>query len=188
VRASAPRQGTWLFVVVIAVAACSGTVDRLFPTSQPAEIYRPPPLAASSTPAQPTSGALLSTPTRGIEAQPTLSCLNNLVFLEDLTIPDGTLVSPGSVIDKRWNVENNGNCNWDERFSLKLVAGSEMGAPVQQALYPARSGTQATVRILFTAPPEPGTYRSAWQAFSPEGELFGDPIFIEVVVEAPEGD
>ena len=39
--------------------------------------------------------------------------------------------------------------------------------------------------ILFIAPEEPGTYRSAWQARDPQGNLFGDPIFIEIVVPNP---
>jgi len=117
---------------------------------------------------------------------PTPTCLNNLLFVEDLSVPDGTLVSPGALIDKQWSVENNGSCNWDSHFILKLIAGPDMGAQIRQALYPARSGTRATIRMLFTAPQEPGTYRSAWQAFSPDELAFGDPIFIEVVVGNPE--
>jgi hypothetical protein len=54
----------------------------------------------------------------------------------------------------------------------------------EQALYPARSGTQVELRIVFTAPNEPGIYRSAWQAHDPEGQPFGDQFFIEIVVEA----
>jgi hypothetical protein len=105
--------------------------------------------------------------------------------VEDLSIPDGTLVTPGQRLDKRWRVENNGTCNWDERYRVKLIAGPPLGAPEEQALYPARAGTQAEVRILFTAPQETGTYRSAWQAFSPDGLPFGDPFFIEVTVGNP---
>lgn len=57
-----------------------------------------------------------------------------------------------------------------------------MGTPPEKALIPARSGNQAEIRIIFTAPTEPGSYRSAWQAQDPQGDLFGDPIFIEIVV------
>ena len=60
-----------------------------------------------------------------------------------------------------------------------------MGASTEQALFPARSGTQALVRISFTAPEEPGAYRSAWQAFDPQDQPFGDPFFIEVIVPEP---
>jgi hypothetical protein len=111
-----------------------------------------------------------------------------MVFLSDLSIPDGTAVTPGATLDKRWEVENSGSCNWDRSYSLRLVAGQEMGAGEQQALYPARSGTTAVIRILFTAPKEAGVYRSAWQAYGPGGEAFGDSIFIEVEVtdSAPE--
>ncbi|HSF80203.1 MAG TPA: NBR1-Ig-like domain-containing protein [Anaerolineales bacterium] len=188
-RAGSSWKGITLFPLLIILAACRGAVNQLFPEKPPEEIYRPPSISASSTPSHlPLLDAIQTTPTLVAEEQPTPTCVNNLLFLEDLTVPDGTLVPPGSVIDKRWSVENNGTCNWDERFRLKLVAGSEIGAQVEQALYPARSGTQATIRILYTAPQEPGTYRSAWQAFSPEGQPFGDPIFIEVIVESSDNE
>jgi hypothetical protein len=79
-------------------------------------------------------------------------------------------------------VENSGSCNWDERYHLKLTDGADLGAAHDQALYPARGGTKAVIRILFTAPSQPGTYRSSWQAYSPDGKAFGDPIFIEIIV------
>jgi len=92
------------------------------------------------------------------------------------------VVSPGEVLDKQWLVANTGTCNWDENYQLKLIAGPEMGAAGTQFLHPARSGFEAVIRINYIAPLEPGTYRSAWQAHSPSGEPFGDPIFIEIVV------
>jgi hypothetical protein len=115
-------------------------------------------------------------------AAPTPQCVDNLHYLQDLTIPDGSQVTPGSTLDKQWLVENNGTCNWDHAYRLRLIAGPDMGAPVEQALYPARSGTQAVIRIQFAAPSEANTYRSAWQAYDPQGIPFGDPIFIEIVV------
>jgi hypothetical protein len=112
-------------------------------------------------------------------------CTSGLIFLDDISIPDGTFVSPGQILDKRWSVENNGSCNWNQEFSLQLIAGPELGVSTEQALHPARSGSQAQIQILFTAPQEPGTHRSAWQARDPGGKLFGDPIFIEVTVVSP---
>lgn len=94
-------------------------------------------------------------------------------------------MEPGETLDKRWLVENSGTCNWDHRFSLRLIAGLNMGVETEMSLFPARSGTQSEVRIQFTAPPDPGAYRSAWQAQDPQGNFFGDPIFIEVVVPNP---
>jgi hypothetical protein len=64
------------------------------------------------------------------------------------------------------------------------MSGAELSASMDQALYPARSGAKATIRILFTAPSESGTYQSAWQAYNPQGQAFGDPVFIQVVVDS----
>jgi hypothetical protein len=94
-------------------------------------------------------------------------------------------VGTGQGLDKRWQVQNSGTCNWDSSYRMKLIAGPELSAQSEQALYPARSGTEMVIRILFTAPSEAGTYRSAWQAFDPQGEPFGEPFFIEVVVTSP---
>jgi len=101
----------------------------------------------------------------------------------DVTIPDGTAISPGSSIDKQWLVNNSGTCNWDSGYRLKWIGGDPLGAAAEQALYPARAGTEATLKIAFTAPAEPGSYQSAWQAHGPDGVAFGDPVFIEIVVQ-----
>jgi hypothetical protein len=152
---------------------------------EPPTPYRPPTIAAYATPPILPSETPTSTPLP-IQAPPPVAapaCTNNLTYLEDLSIPDGTVVSPGDALDKRWLVQNSGTCNWDDRYRLKFVSGSELGAPVEQTLYPARSGTEATIRILFTAPTEPGTYQSAWQAYDPQGQPFGDPVFIQIIIE-----
>ena len=99
----------------------------------------------------------------------TATCVDNLTYLEDLSLPEGTVVQPGASLDKRWLVKNSGTCNWDERYRLKLVSGAELSASIDQALYPARSGAKAIIRIVFTAPYTPGTYQNAWQAFDPRG-------------------
>jgi hypothetical protein len=70
-------------------------------------------------------------------------------------------------------------------IGLRLIAGSDLGSPSELALYPARSSTQVEIRILFTAPEEAGAHRSAWQAYAPDGEPFGDQIFIDIVVAEP---
>ncbi len=153
----------------LSLSACSGKAGTPTAYVPPTSINNTPPAITQAVPNLP-----------GSKLAP--ACLDNLYYLEDLTIPDGSLVAPGSSLDKQWLVENSGTCNWDEHYRLRLVAGSALAAPSEQALYPARAGTQAVIRILFTAPAEPGTYRSAWQAYDPQGQPFGDPIFIEVVV------
>lgn len=109
-------------------------------------------------------------------------CTNSLEYLQDVTIPDGTSISAGSQIDKQWLVRNNGTCDWDSTYRLKWFGGDPLGAAQEQVIFPAKAGTQVTLRILFTAPTAEGTYESAWQAFGPDGTVFGDPIFMKIVV------
>lgn len=175
----------WLGIVSLAIIACMGGPGVIFSlTNQKAEpttLFVPPTLQVTPTaaPAPIAQNAILQQPTD----PPAPDCSNNLLYISDMSIPDGTQVKPGERLDKRWEVENSGTCNWDQSYRLKLVAGSEMGVPAEQALYPARGGSKAVIRIVFTAPQEPGTYRSAWQAYDPGGNPFGDPFYIEVVVQ-----
>ena len=123
--------------------------------------------------------SISTTPTVSVTVGP---CSNDLKFVDDVTIKDGTIVTPGSIVDKQWLVTNSGTCNWDSTYRLKLINGDALGATAEQSLYPARAGTQATLRIVFTAPTEAGTYHSAWQAFAPDGSSFGDAVYMTINV------
>ena len=163
----------FLLGIFLLLSACSSEGEAT-PTLG---VYRPPTQAITATP--------LPVTTQEDEAErptPEPTCTDALWFFQDLTIPDGTEVSPGERLDKRWLVQNAGTCNWDDRYEVRLEAGSNMGVPATQALFPARSGLEVTIRMNFIAPDEPGTYRSAWQAYNSEDVPFGDPFFIEVVV------
>jgi hypothetical protein len=104
--------------------------------------------------------------------------------MADLNNPDGTVVRPGETIAKQWRVQNNGTCDWDAGYRLKLMPGyPSLGAAEQMALFPARAGSTATLSITFTAPAETGTYRTVWQAANPEGILFGESIYMEIIVQ-----
>jgi hypothetical protein len=115
---------------------------------------------------------------------PTLEilCNDNLLYLEDLTIPDGSVISPGSTVDKQWQVQNNGTCNWDYRYSLNKISGDEIGIELEQALFPARAGSKVVIQVSFTAPLQEGTYSVIWQAYDPSGYPFGDPLSILIVI------
>jgi hypothetical protein len=143
------------------------------------DYFIPPTLAPQASPVTIATATEIApkTPT------PTIECTNNLLFIDDKTIPDGTAFEAGAEMDKVWLVENNGTCNWDTGYTIQLVSGDPMGAEEEQALFPARSGSEADIRIVFTAPDESGDYRSQWQAFDPDGNAFGDPIFIIITVE-----
>ena len=167
--------GVWTLAVLL--NACSPAVTApavaVQKTNEPFRPAPPPVVTAtlSSRTIEPTQSS----------AKP--ACLDNLSWVSDVTIPDGTEVIANSTLDKRWEVKNAGNCNWDDHYRLRLIAGPAMNATQEQALFPARSGTKADLQILFQAPAEAGKYRSAWQAYNPDGQPFGDPIFIDIKVK-----
>lgn len=112
-------------------------------------------------------------------------CLNNAFFLEDLSVPDGTVFPPGEAIDKRWSVLNSGTCDWGPGYHLVRVGDDPLAGKDELALYPARAGATAVWQVILTAPLEPGDYLSRWQAMTPEGSLFGDEVFLYVSVREP---
>jgi hypothetical protein len=172
-------------LAVLFLAAC-GPRDSTKTTKGVGQSYfQPPTLAAIAPLSSPTPVGHGAIGADSPQLNPTPQCTNNLTYIQDITIPDGTPVTPGQTLDKRWRIQNSGTCNWDEHYRMKMVAGPGLGAPVEQALYPARSGSEAVIRIMFTAPADTGAYRSAWQAYDPQGEPFGDPFFIEVIVTNP---
>ena len=134
------------------------------------------PPSADPGQAQPTRPASQAQPTRQS------NCQNQLKFIDDLTVPDGSEFFPGQQITKRWLIKNEGTCNWDQYYTLQLISGLALGANQVQALYPARQSTEAVLEILFYAPDNPGRYNSWWQAYDPDGGRFGDPVYMEISV------
>ena len=174
----------WLLVVLALffMPACSPLT-----TSTP---FRPPtaeaPLIEPTFIIQPTREVVVVESTPLPTVFPTVNpanCSNDLTFIEDLTVPDNMFTTFGLALDKQWLVENSGTCNWNSAYRLRNVGGAALGAPEEIALYPARAGTQATLRILFTAPFTEGVYESAWQAIDASGSPFGDPIYIRIAVQ-----
>jgi hypothetical protein len=151
--------------------------DAFGPAREQSAIFVPPTIAVTST-----SVPFFTPVSSLVYSAPKSDCSNTLAYVKDLTVADGSIFSPGEKIDKRWLIQNQGTCNWDARYSLRFTGGQPMDAPAEQSLVPALAGSQAMVRILFTAPTQPGKYRSAWQAYTPDSKPFGDPFFVEIEV------
>jgi hypothetical protein len=168
----------FFLVLGIILSGCAIRPILLAPESTQIPPYKPPTLVPLPT--------HTSVPTqKSIVLTPQVACEDNLSFKNDLTIPDGTVVVPSSTIDKRWEVVNSGTCNWNEQYRLRQTAGPDLGLPKNQGLYPARSGSQAVIRIVLTAPTKTDKYHIVFQAANPEGQLFGDPIYMDIQVSNP---
>jgi len=168
---NAPLSGLLLIVSVFLFAACTRS---LLPRNE--GFFLAPTLAGGSNPIP------LETFT-ALPASPTPPCDNNLVFLRDISVPDGTVFSPGESIEKSWEVRNEGSCAWIRGYSIQLQDGPALGAIDRQALPEAQPGETVVITVQFTAPNEPGHYRSLWKAFELGGEPFGVGFYIDIVVE-----
>jgi hypothetical protein len=157
------------------VSGCFISPDRAAPGSGDA-MFIPPTIAPTARPTN-------TPPLPAGEATRAAACTDILSYQNDVTFPDGTSVTPGSAIDKRWSVKNSGTCGWDSRYKIRWIGGSKLGAENDLPLVAAAAGSTAEIRIDLTAPAAPGKYRSAWQAVNPQGDPFGDAFYIEFIVQ-----
>ncbi len=141
------------------------------------EVYIPPTLVATAV-NTPTVSPITPMPTSADH-----NCSPNLSYVDDVTVPDGTTFAPGDQIVKTWAVRNDGDCAWSPKYSLRLIDGSAMGAESRQELPSIEAGAEGEVTIVFTAPSTQGSYWSSWQAYNPQGQPFGDNIYIEIYVD-----
>lgn len=163
-----------LVIFIAALLLLAACTRSALPADQ--GFFIPPTLASNATP------LILETHTP-MPATATPPCENDLVFMQDLTVPDGQHFLAGQPVIKTWQVRNDGSCAWGRGYSLRLVDGIAMGAIDRQALPEAVPGDVIPITIQFTAPQQAGTYRSAWKAHDQLGEPFGVQIYVEIIVE-----
>lgn len=168
---TAIRSAFWLLIAVCFLAACSRSV---LPADQ--GYFIAPTVVGNS------QAILLETPT-AMPATATPECENNLVFLRDVTVPDGTRFAPGAPVEKSWELRNDGTCAWIQGYVVELQAGSiGLGAVPRHPLPPAQPGESVVLTIQFTAPSEPGNYRSLWKAHDFAGNPFGVGFYVDITV------
>jgi hypothetical protein len=107
-------------------------------------------------------------------------CVYSFEFLQDLNLPDDTVLPPGAEFTKRWRLRNNGICDWSTEFSVVFVGGDQMSAADSIPLEEEVAVSQTVeVAVDMIAPEEPGTYRANFQIADASGEPFGIDGFIE---------
>lgn len=117
-------------------------------------------------------------------AVPRPACILQAAFLSDVTVPPGEVLAPGARADKVWQVRNSGTCAWGVGYELVLVSGDDVGAASPIGVPPTPAGQPSDLAVTFRAPDEAGVYSAAWRLRSPQGELFGPPLNLEIQVKA----
>jgi hypothetical protein len=91
-------------------------------------------------------------------------------FITDVTVPDGTLMTPGQAFTKTWRLKNIGTCTW-AGYSLIFDSGNSMGGAAATAIGNTPPGGTVDISINLTAPASAGNYRGYWRIRSTSGYL-----------------
>ena len=91
-------------------------------------------------------------------------------YIKDVTIPDGTVMSPGDVFIKTWRLKNIGTCTW-AGYSLVFDSGNSMGGAASTVIGNTPPGGTVDISITLTAPMAVGNYRGYWRIRSTSGYL-----------------
>jgi len=150
---------------------------------------------ATSTPV-PTETPILflasSTPTLYFSPVPVKRC-DAAAFVKDISIPDGSTLSPGKSFTKTWRLKNVGTCSWSTSYALIFISGDGMSAPSAVSL-PSKvnPGDMVDLSVNLVAPTQKGQYHGNWKLRNAAGAVFGigsqaDTAFwVDILVSGPE--
>jgi Ig-like domain from next to BRCA1 gene len=104
-------------------------------------------------------------------------------FITDVTIPDGTIMTPGQAFTKTWRIKNVGTCTWTPSYAVVFSSGNSMNGPATQALTGnVNPGDQIDIPVNLTAPASPGNYTGYWKLRDSSGVLF-DQFYVQIKVQ-----
>ncbi len=133
------------------------------------------------------------------------SLVDEISDINDVTIPDDTVLAPGQIFIKSWRMTNSGADTWLEGTKLIMEADYEMDTPsVVNAIftrendwpdftpggwgtraYNVAPGTEVDLVVMLKAPEEPGSYEIDFRLLNTNGEVIVTPFWINFKVEEP---
>lgn len=121
---------------------------------------------------------------------PTTNC-NVAQFITDVTIPDGTIVTPNQAFTKKWRIKNIGTCSWTG-FLMVFDSGDSMGGPASKPISTLGPGQEVDLEVNLTAPATPGNYRGYWRINTNGNVLVpvvsgyqGKSFYVDIKVQNP---
>jgi len=147
-----------------------------------AAILNPPTIPATSTPGFPTATlAIATTRVPPTNPPPTQSC-DIAQFVDDVSIPDGTVLAPNETFTKTWRLKNTGTCTWTTSYAIVFSSGDSMGGPATQTLTGnVTPGQSVDISVNLKAPGTPGSYRGYWKLRNGAGALFAT-VYVDIKV------
>jgi hypothetical protein len=165
-----------VFLGACALPMSSTPTQFVFPTPNltMTALFQIPPTATSGAAATalPTAAQVTNTPS--VTPSPTAQNCTNLAQFVSETIPDLTLINPGTAFVKTWTLKNIGTCTWGAGYSLVFDSGDQMGGPATVPLSASvPPNALYTFSVNLTAPATGGQFQGFWKLQSPQGVRFG---------------
>ncbi len=136
--------------------------------------------AGASTPA----AALTAPASGGTTATQPVSISDAAAWVADVTVPDGTKFYLNESFTKIWKVKNTGITTWDSSYSLVNIDDNTWGAnsviPLTSSVIP---GQEIELKVALRAPKAFGEHFSRWFLMNPNGQLFGQELYVYIDVD-----
>ncbi len=203
-----PKFTALLLTAVLLLSACGGAPTPAEPTPDVAAVRTsaastvearftltaaaftptlpPPPPTDTPTP-EPEDTPTATSPVVAVvtnEQGTEVPLCDSLTFVADVTVPDGTVMSPGQDFVKTWRVKNTGACPWGAGYVLAYAGYttqmSGQFVPLTEVVQP---GEEVEISVQFKAPDQVGEYVSAWTMKNPQGKTFPQIVYVKIIVQ-----
>lgn len=106
-------------------------------------------------------------------------------FIRDVTVFDGTEVSPSSKFTKIWRMRNEGAVPWPQGTRIVFCGGDRLAAAESVPVGRVEPGAEVDVAVDMAAPDRLGRYVGYWRLAGPAGRRFGQRVWVNVTVADP---
>jgi len=107
-------------------------------------------------------------------------------FVADITVEDGTSMTPQQQFVKIWKMRNEGTLAWPENTRLSFVGGDKLSSVEAVAVPVVEPGVEVDIAVDMTAPTLPGRYVGYYRLLTPDGTRFGQRVWVDIVVAPQE--
>lgn len=160
------------------------TMEASEPTATPTFTFTPTVTVTPFATLELSTQSLLASPTTSFSSGgggTAVGC-DNSVFVSDVTIPDGTQMTPGQTFTKTWRLQNNGTCPWTTAYRLTFVSGNAMSGQAAAISAAVSPGATVDISVPMTAPATPGQIRGDWRLTNANGQAFGTVVYVIINV------
>jgi hypothetical protein len=137
---------------------------------------------STSAPVTPTPTGVTPTPTKGVFATGVAG--DNAKYLNDVTIPDYSLIAPSTSFVKTWLIQNTGTTTWTKDYKLIYLDGivgsnNAVSVNLPKSVAP---GETVEISVNFISPAANGVYSSYWKMYTATGYIFGEILIMYITV------